>query len=713
MRSRKSIPAIFGTGIIGILAGCGPGSVTPITPPVQSISVLFLEAPPASMAVNASVTIDAAVENSPSNNLVTYSMSCGSTNACGTFSASDEGGAVVYTAPANIPSGGTVTLTATAAADTSKSVSATIKIVPPIPIVVSFPPAMPASLEVNTAVTLNAMITNDTSANPQVKWTVTCGGSDCGSFSPATTTNEAVTTYTAPATIPPGNTVELTATSVTDPTKSASATVTITALSPTLANGTYVFQLSGPAGLNASFVTGVLVAQNGAITAGEQDTALYYQDSDSGSYSSTQFSTITGGSYTTTPDGNLQINYQSSGGTYTLNGVLASASQGFVAQLYGTLGSGILDVQTGTAAPTGGYAISVYGGDPDSDPAWMGGILNIDSAGGISGSGSVLDIVASGNSSAYSGEQTLGASTVGPPDQYGRVQIQLNPGGSSSYPILYLIGYIVDSAHIRLVETGDDQGNNSFQGVLGGLAVGQGAGTGQFTASSLAGASYVFGASGQDTNGTLDVAGVVTAATGGNVNGTLNWNDLSGTGTQAPLAFTGTYTVEPTGRVTLSNLTDGSSFKYTLHLYLGADGNALLLSGDTNDIFAGQAFQQQSGAFSASSLSGSYGLNLGQTDPGAVFGSATVVGAVTAAQDNGSDTLTGFADAGNGAANFAVSGTLSPNAGGVFTGTLTGLDAAARTTANSMTLYLVDNTRAVAIETDNSQVTLGYLQQQQ
>ena len=665
------------------------------------------------MAVNASVTIDAVVENSSSNSAVNYSMSCGSANACGTFSASDELGAIVYTAPAAIPSGTTVTITATAAADTTKSVSAAITIVPPIPITVSFPPAMPASLEVNAAVTLNAMITNDTSANPQVKWTVTCGDTDCGSFSPTTTGSEAQTTYTAPGAIPPGNVVKLTATSVTDPTKSASATITITAQAPTLANGTYVFQLSGPAGFNASFVTGVLIAKNGAITGGEQDIAEYTQDSDDDTYSVTIFSSITGGSYATTADGNLQITYNSDYGTYTLNGVLASSSQGFVAQLYGSLGSGTLDLQTSTAAPSGGYAVSLYGGDQFSSPAWIGGIVNVDSAGGISGAGSILDVIDPNAGSVYSGAQSLGAGTVSAPDPFGRVQIQLNPATSSSLPILYLTGYIVDSTHIRLVETGDNSGSNSFQGVLGGLALGQGTNTGQFTDSSFAGSSYVFGATGEDTYGTLEVAGVITANTGGTLTGTLNWNDLSRQGTQAPLTFTGTYTVDPTGRVTLTSLTDGSTFNYSLHLYLTGNGNGLLLSSDTADSFAGQAFQRQAGSFSAASLSGSYGLNAGQADPGSEFGTSPVVGTVSATAENETGTLSGFADSGNGAADFALSGSFTPNVDGIFTGTLSGLDAASRTTVNSMTFYLVDNTRAVAIETDNSQLTLGYLQLQQ
>jgi len=712
MRLRVRVLLLAGIAALVCLTGCG-GPPATIRPPLQPISVLFLEAPPASMAVNALATIDAAVENSPSNNGVTYSMSCGSANACGTFSASDEASATVYKAPAAIPSGTTVTITATAAADATKSVSATVTIVAPIPIAVAFPPATPASLEVNAAVTLNATITNDTSANPQVKWAVTCGGTACGSFNPTTTTNEAQTTYTAPAAIPPGNVVAVTATSVTDPTKSATAMITITKQGSTLANGTYVFQLSGPAGYDASFVTGVLLAQNGMITGGEQDIAEYTQDSDGGNYSVTQFSSITGGSYATTPDGNLQITYNSDYGTYTLNGVLASSSQGFVAQLYGSLGSGTLDLQTGTAAPSGGYAVSLYGGDEFNSSAWIGGVVNVDSAGGISGAGSVLDVDDPSLGSVYSGEQNLGAGTVSTPDQYGRVQIELNPAGSSTLPILYLTGYIVDSTHIRLVETGDNSGSNSFQGVLGGLALGQGTNTGQFSANSIIGSSYVLGASGEDAAGNLQLAGVITVNTGGTVTGTLNWNDLTAKGTQAPLAVTGSYTVDPTGRVTLTGLTDGSTFNYSMHLYLTGNGNGLLLSNDTADTFVGQAFQRQAGAFSGASLSGSYGFNGGQADLGAEFGAATVVGMVTAAVDSGVGALTGFADSGDGAADFALAGGFTPDASGVFTGTLSGLDAASRATVNSMTFYLVDNSRAVAIETDNSQLTLGFMQLQQ
>jgi hypothetical protein len=711
---------LTGLGIIAGLAGCSSSGSAGSQPPTQTspqpTSVLFVSPPPASLAVKASATIFAAaifpttVPTGSSNSQVSYSITCGTSGACGTLSASDEGGAIVYTAPEAIPTGNTVTVTATSVVDTSKSISAAITIVPPIPISVAFFAPTPASLQVNAAFTLSAAITNDVSANPQVNWTVACGAADCGSFNPVTTTNEGRTTYTAPASIPPGGSVNVTVTSVTDPTKSASSSIIINAATPTLANGTYVFQLSGQVGPQASFYTGVFVANNGVITSGEQDTTYFVSD-DNGPYAYATFQQISGGSYATTPTGNLQVSLQvGPNEVETLQGTLSSGSKGFVAGLDGSPANGTLDLQTSTAAPSGGYALSLSGGDLYAASAWIGGILNIDSAGRISGAGSVLDVL--DNQPGYTGTHSLGASTVSAPDANGRILLQLLPDASSPIPPLYLAGYIIDATHIRLAETGDIIDNTNFRGVLGGTALGQGASTGHFSASSIAGSSYVFGAQGNDTHAALQLAGVFTPKADGTLTGTLNWNDLAGSSAQAPIPFTGTYTVDPTGRVTLSKLSDGSTFNYSLHLYLTGDGNGLLLSNDTADIFAGQAFQRQTAAFTPASFAGNYGFNT-TAMPVSLNGiptpPASTIGSFTAEAGNGTSTVAGFADTTGQAANFAISGSFTPSANGIFSGTLVGFNPASRTTAGNFTLYLVDGSQGVLIETDNMQLVLGRL----
>jgi len=59
------------------------------------------------------------------------------------------------------------------------------------------------------------------------------------------------------------------------------------------------------------------------------------------------------------------------------------------------------------------------------------------------------------------------------------------------------------------------------------------------------------------------------------------------------------------------------------------------------------------------------------------------------------------------AKNFAVSGTFAPAADGVWTGTLAGFDPSNRGSTGSFTLYLVDGTQGVLIDTDTGQLVLG------
>jgi hypothetical protein len=69
-------------------------------------------------------------------------------------------------------------------------------------------------------------------------------------------------------------------------------------------------------------------------------------------------------------------------------------------------------------------------------------------------------------------------------------------------------------------------------------------------------------------------------------------------------------------------------------------------------------------------------------------------------------------DFGNAAVDVPVAGTVTTTSNGIFTGTLSGLNSAAYSTRNNFAFYLVDNSQALMIETDNVQLTLGYLLQQ-
>ncbi len=706
---------------VAMITGCGGGPYFPFTvppAPTEPTSLLFSIAPPATLSVNATVPLSVAVSNNPAAAVIHWAVTCGSKGACGSFSATQTASGAVtnYTAPSSIPSGTTVTITATLADNSSQTVSGSITITPAQAIMVSFFGVPPASLQIGATAAVAAEIANDVSANPQVKWTVTCASSSCGSFNPTTTINEQQTNYTAPLAIPTGSTVTITATSVTDPAKSVSSKIAITVAAGTLSNGTYVFHLSGPVGSGANDVAGALVAQNGAIVGGEQDLVSYLIDQNAGasSYFSDQ---VFGGAYSTTPDGNLQITINTQDlnvgdqGVETIRGAIVSASRMLITEVNGAIAIGTLDLQTSTAAPSGGYAFTTDGVNVNGRPAGIGGVLNIDGSGTMSGAGSVIDV---NDNFAFSGAQALGASTVSTPDSFGRVVFQLNPGTGSTFQPVYFAGYLVDGVHIRMVETSRD----GFQGVLGGTALSQAPNTGTFSATSIAGDSFVFGTAGEDGKGPLQIGGVLTANTGGTVTGTLNWNDLTGSGTQTPAAFTGSYTVDPTGRATFSSLSDaGATFNYQFEFYLTGNGQGLVLSSaptsTTTQVVAGRALQRTITTFSASSFSGTFAMSADQlASVSGALGPESALGAITSTADSSTDAFAGFTDFGSGATDFAVSGSITAASNGIFTGTLSGLNPASYATANDYALYLVNSSEAILIETDNTQLTLGYLEMQ-
>jgi hypothetical protein len=138
---------------------------------------------------------------------------------------SGKGYVAFYTAPAATPKEGTVTLYASATGDHSKVSSVTLAI-NGLPISVGFAPALPSTMQAGASTSFRAVLNNDTT-DAGVKWTVTCGSTDCGSFNPAQTASAVSTTYTAPATVPTGGYVKVTATSIADSTKMISANVTI------------------------------------------------------------------------------------------------------------------------------------------------------------------------------------------------------------------------------------------------------------------------------------------------------------------------------------------------------------------------------------------------------------------------------------------------------------------------------------------------------
>lgn len=211
-----------------------------------------LKTPPGSLTAGQGVYVDVTLNDDPQQLGADWSVYCGSApppgtpvppgqtqdETCGTFTpahtmsgpvpsflSNGTGYVAFYVAPGAPPKDGTVTLYAAATSSPNKFSSVSLSI-GGNPISVSLAPPPPGTLQTGASTQLRAVLNNDVS-NAGVSWTVICGSSDCGSFKPAQTSSGVATTYTAPAIAPTGGTVQVTATSVTDPTKAASATISI------------------------------------------------------------------------------------------------------------------------------------------------------------------------------------------------------------------------------------------------------------------------------------------------------------------------------------------------------------------------------------------------------------------------------------------------------------------------------------------------------
>ena len=217
----------------------GQSSVPPPPPSPISVSV---SPSTTSLAPSGTQAFTATVSNDPAGKGVTWTLSCATTNDCGSISgvssSSGSGGGVIYTAPAAVPSS-TVTLTATSVDDTSKSASAAITITANPAITVGVSPTTASLATGGATQTFTATVQND-SQNRGVTWAlsgVNCNGATCGSVSPTSSASGAAVTYTSPAKA--AGPVTLSATSVSNNAVSASATITLTAIPIKLGAGSF------------------------------------------------------------------------------------------------------------------------------------------------------------------------------------------------------------------------------------------------------------------------------------------------------------------------------------------------------------------------------------------------------------------------------------------------------------------------------------------
>src|ERR1035437_6583329 len=154
----------------------------------------------------------------------------------------------LYTAPATIAAAQTVTVKTTSVADPTKSASATVTLNPPVNVTVA-PPGV--TLTQSQTQTFSATVTN--TGNTAVTW----------SLSPLVGSITATGLYTAPASITSSQTVTVKAASVADPTKSATANVTLT---PPVTVSLTPFSVSLRPSQNQTFTATVSGTSNTGVT---------------------------------------------------------------------------------------------------------------------------------------------------------------------------------------------------------------------------------------------------------------------------------------------------------------------------------------------------------------------------------------------------------------------------------------------------------------
>jgi len=486
------------------------------------------------------------------------------------------------------------------------------------PVEISFNQSPPADLQTSGMVPLAATVFN--SSNTGVNWTVSCGSADCGSFNP---TSGASTTYTAPATVPSGNTVTITATAAADSSASVMGTITITSGSTgTALNGQYVFAITGLDSSGVYVAAGTIVADgNGNITGGEEDFCDLANP--------TCLVGLLSGNFSTGSDGRGSINITSSTiGSQTLELVVTSSSHALIIEFDSfATASGTLDLQDANALNasviSGGYSMTVNGIDLGLGvPNAFGAEMTGDGSGGFDNV--TLDENDEGTLITVSDTFLVQSG----PDTFGRVTVS---DGSLVFGY-----YIVNAKALRVIEL-----DEFFQSL--GSAYTEGSGS--LSVANLVGNS-VFTVADQSPMGAAGVGGEFTADSSGNVSaGFMDVND-DGSASNGSISGSALTTVGARGTFTLSGSVSSDVTSFEVYLVdpgvnildptqSTGGGGALLLDTDANEVGTGAIIPRAG----SSSFNGSYGEGLQVFDTS--LDELDMTGQTTA---SGSSSLTGTAD---------------------------------------------------------------------
>jgi hypothetical protein len=286
----------------------------------------------------------------------------------------------------------------------------------------------------------------------------------------------------------------------------------------------------------------------------------------------------------------------------------------------GSIQTGVFQIQNtadfATAALNGGFAFGVQGVNAGT-PLQRGGVvgqLTLNGSGGVSsGQVDIATYNSSSNSTSYQAAATLSSGGTYSLGSGGRGTLSISNGGGGATFIVYEFGNPFVSGFFML-----SSANINTNTLLTGYAVQQ---MGASFTTAIAAGKGAFRKDGLDTSGTSGT-GVDDAQIGqigfdgsGNLSFIDDEND-GGTITPTSGFATANYSVTPTGYLTITNA--GS---HTPSFYLYAPAAGFGLDGSNNVGLWVMVPQTGAGSFTASSLSGSYGI--GTVNPLAYSSSGT------------------------------------------------------------------------------------------
>jgi Putative Ig domain len=479
------------------------------------------------------------------------------------------------------------------------------------------------------AVTLNAVVQHDTQG---VAWTLTANGSacspTCGTLGNITTTG---VEYTPPTTVPsaPDNAPTITATSVTDNTKTDTDSFTITSVAASctvqgneaVLNGQYAFSLAGYNSTGFAALVGSLTADGAGHLSGVLDM--------NGAFGlHTQVSISPGGSsYSVGSDNRGCAVIATSSGTFTTRiavGSLSSnvATKGRIIEwetgASAFIASGQLLKQTISGGLSGAYVFSIAGQDHS-------GPVPIACAGAINGSGGNFSAGEEDcNDGGTPDHETGMTGTYTSLDASGRATASL----LTSHGTSTIVFYMASSSKLLMLGTDPQSSTPSFSGEMRSQS-------GTFNNASLSGIA-VFYMSGFSGGGNGDATlGLLNGSSG---TATISLYEDNGGTFHTSLGFSCSYAVASNGRVILTgtNCTGQSPV-----LYLTAANAGLMVN--AGGVSSGAFEPQAAGPFSNSSESGTFFTGtslvpLQSAEPGVGWVTLTN-GSVTGVSDDTSPTF--------------------------------------------------------------------------